>query len=260
MDLNDAQIEAFKRDGFLLIERVFSASEMEVLRAAIPEFTEASRAKPSPDGKAHPVHGAHLHSEVFRRLSFHPRLVRPVQRLAGAEVHVYQARVQMKAGLDSAWEGGYAWHQDYSTWWMMDGMQEPRPIVIFVHLDDVTACNGPILVIPGSHKNGLIGERPPPGEDQYMVVKPDTVRELAGRGGVIPLLGPAGTVVFMQSATVHGSTANISPMRRAIFGVVFNPIDNVPKHPRSGHFVSRAEPVRPLADDCLLALGSPDHA
>lgn len=256
MDLNNAQIEAYKRDGFLVVERVFSAPEMGVLQAAIPEITDSSRVKLSLDGKAHPVHGAHLHSEVFRRLSFHPRLVRPAQRLLGAEMHIYQARVQMKTGLGAVWAGGYAWHQDYSTWHVLDGMPEPRPIVIFVFLDDVTACNGPILLIPGSHQNGLIGEKPDPGEDQYMVVNADIVRELAGRGGVTPLMGPAGTVIFMHCATVHGSTANITPLRRAIFGVVFNPLDNPPHHPRLGHFVSRAEPVRPLADDCLLTLAS----
>ena len=37
-----------------------------------------------------------------------------------------------------------------------DGMPEPRAMNIAVFLDDVTAANGPLLFIPGSHKTGVI--------------------------------------------------------------------------------------------------------
>jgi hypothetical protein len=61
----------------------------------------------------------------------------------------------------------------------------------------------------------------------------------------------------MHCALVHSSTENISPLRRALFAVVFNPVDNRPQHPRKEPYApANMDPVRPLADDCLLTTAS----
>jgi len=206
--------------------------------------------------------GAHLYNETLRRLSLHPRLVRPAQQLLGTAVHVYQSRLTIKPGLNgSRPASGWEWHQDYVTWCNADGMPEPRALVTFTFLDDVTAANAPVLVIPRSHQQGVIGESlgPEDGGDgsQYedMIIQPETLRELANRGGVTALTGPIGTVAYMHCALVHSSTENISPLRRALFAVVFNPVDNRPQHPRTDHYATaNVVPVKPLAEDCLFTM------
>lgn len=264
MDLSQAQVDAFRRDGFVVVERAFSLREMAVLDTALPEITDPARAKvgfDSASGMVRLSHGAHLYNEAMRRLSLHPRLVLPVQRLLGTEFHIYQSRLTIKPGMSGVAASGWVWHQDFSTWHRADGMPEPRAIVTFTFLDEVTAANAPVLVIPRSHDRGMFDTLP--GEDnagyEHVTIVPDTIRELGQRNGVIALTGPIGTLVFMSSALVHASGENISPLRRALFSVVFNPLDNRPQHPRANkeHWVTAdAVPVRPLADDCLLTMVS----
>jgi ectoine hydroxylase len=263
MDLSQAQVDAFRRDGLLVIERAFSSPEMAVLEAALPEIIDPSRAKVGFDdvsGMVRLSHGAHLYNEAFRRLSLHPRLVRPVQRLLETEFHIYQSRLTIKPAMSGAAASGWVWHQDFSTWHRADGMPEPRAIVTFTFLDDVTAANAPVLAIPRSHDRGML--ECVPGDDkggyQNVAIQPETVRSIGQQNGVVALTGPIGTVVFISCALVHASAENISPLRRALFSVVFNPMDNRPRHPRpKEHWVPvDAVPVRPLADDCLLTVAS----
>ena len=264
MDLSQAQVDAFRRDGFLVIERAFARPEVAVLDTALPEITDPSRAKVGFDavsGMVRLSHGAHLYNDAFRRLSLHPRLVLPAQRLLGTEVHIYQSRLTIKPGMSDVAASGWAWHQDFCTWHRQDGMPEPRALVTFTFLDDVTAANAPVLMIPRSHGQGVFDTIPGDDKQGYenVAVIPDIVRDLAHRNGIVPMLGPAGTVVFMSCALVHASGENISPLRRALFTVVFNPVENRPRHPRprGDHWIpSELAPIRPLADDCLLAVAS----
>lgn len=263
MHLSQAQVDTFHREGFLVVERVFSPPEIAVLEAALPEITDPARAKVGFDEVSSMVrrsHGAHLYNEALRRLSLHPRLVRPAQRLLGTEFHVYQSRLTIKPGNTGIAPSGWAWHQDFSLWYFADGMPEPRALVTFTFLDDVTAANAPVLVIPRSHGRGIVGSDPCTDKDgDYDAdITPKTLRELAQQAGVAGLTGPAGTVVFMNCALVHGSARNISPLRRALYTVVFNPVSNRPQHPRpKEHWVPPdVVPVQPLADDCLLTMAS----
>jgi len=96
---------------------------------------------------------AHRYNEGFRRLGAHPWLIEPVEQLLGGPVYMHQFKVNAKAAFDGAvWQ----WHQDYGTWQRDDEMPEPRAINIAVFIDDVTAANGPLLFIPGSHKLGVV--------------------------------------------------------------------------------------------------------
>jgi ectoine hydroxylase len=159
---------------------------------------------------------------------------------------------------------GWPWHQDFVTWYFADGMPEPRALVTFTFMDNVIAANAPLLVIPRSHDRGLIGtidsgvvEGGDGSQYHDVTIEPDTLREMAQRDGVVALTGPVGSVAFMHCALVHSSTENISPLRRALFSVVFNPIDNRPRHPRREPFApGNMDPIRPLADDCLLTAAS----
>src|SRR6185295_4893183 len=105
-------------------------------------------------------HGAHLYNDAIRRLSLHPRLVRPAQRLLETDFHIYQSRLTIKPGMSDVAASGWVWHQDFSTWHRADGMPQPRAIVTFTFLDDVTAANAPVLVIPRSHDRGLLDTIP----------------------------------------------------------------------------------------------------
>ena len=258
--LTPARRADFERYGRAFCPAAFSAAEMDFLAAELAEITDPSRPGVSVEtgsGTVRMSHGAHAYSEAFRRLTRHPRLVEPARELLGGEVCLYQSRLNLKAGLSQAPAGGYPWHQDFSTWHVRDGMPEPRALVVFVFLDDVTACNAPLMVIPGSHRAGLLddGHRAA-GSASYrqVLIGPERLRELADRHGIEAQVGPRGSVLFMHCNLVHGSTENISPWRRALYAVVFNAVDNPVTVPAGWehHVAQDRRPVVPLADDCLL--------
>lgn len=258
MRLNPDQVEAFDRAGILLIPDVFSPAELTVLERALAEVADPRRPGVVLDegDTVRMAHGIHRDHPVFRALARHPRLVAPSRRLLDGEVYVYQSRLNLKAGLGRRPAAGYPWHQDFSTWHLRDGLPEPRAVVSFTFLDPVTACNAPLMVIPGSHRGGILGLSEVRSEEPFrqIHISPELLAEQAERGGVEALLAPAGSVAFMHCNLVHGSTENISPLRRALYSVVFCAADNRPgRFAMSERYVPRdATPVRPLADDCLL--------
>ena len=74
-------------------------------------------------------------------------------RLLGGPVYVHQFKINGKAAFDGdVWQ----WHQDYGTWARDDLMPEPRAMNVALFLDDVTEFNGALMIIPKSHKQGVL--------------------------------------------------------------------------------------------------------
>ena len=79
---------------------------------------------------------------------------------------------------------GWAWHQDFNQWYRHDGMRTPRAAIAGVFLDDVNACNGPLMMIPRSQRRGHIFV------PNAMDIPADVVRDAAKEYGIVPLMGP----------------------------------------------------------------------
>lgn len=249
MRLTNEQIAEFDERGYLFFPSLFSPAELGGLRESLPALL--SRTGPevvreeADTRRAKIVFGVHGFDEGFRRLTLHPRLLVPSEQILRSGVCIYQVRLNPKAGFSG---GGWGWHQDFNQWHRFDGMQQPHALMVAVFLDDVTACNAPLMVIPGSHKRGHI---PMP---DTMDIDLETVREMAEAGGTEALTGPAGSVAFLSCLLVHGSTGNLSPWPRCLFFVNYNSVENPeltkPRDPyRCG---TDFTPLRPLPDDCLL--------
>jgi hypothetical protein len=84
-----------------------------------------------------------------------------------------------------------------------------------IHLDDVTSENGPLLVVPGSHRSGKAIKDPTDG---------------SSLGGVQPILVRAGDVLFMRPLVAH-SSGNSHPdtrMHRRIVHIEFAATPKLP--------------------------------
>jgi ectoine hydroxylase len=174
-------------------------------------------------------------------------LLLATEQLLGTRAYIYQARINFNSGFAG---GGWGWHQDFNQWFRLDGLQGPNALLVGVYLDDVNACNAPLLVVPGSHKRGhiYIPDR--------MEIDDGIVAELVREGGIEALIGPPGSVAFLHCNTVHGSTSNITPWPRCICYMVYNSVENTTiSHPR-GNFRCRTDftPLAPLQDTCLAEL------
>ena len=232
MTLDDVQLAGYRERGYLFVPELLSSNEVACLREALPAVL--ARAGPEivrekDDSSAiRLAFGAHLYAEAFATLARLPKVLGPSQQLVGEPVYLHQSRINPKEAFgtgSSAWE----WHQDYPPWHVVDGMPEPRCVMTSVFLDDCTVAKSPLLVVPGSHGHGLIDSyQPDPsarGSLLYHLGR-EALQTLANDNDIEALVGPAGSVAFVNCNLVHGSANNVSPWRRAIMYLIYNAISN----------------------------------
>ncbi len=260
MQLTPEQVAEYAEKGYVLVPGLLKAPELEVLEAAMHAVTrrdgpEVMREK---NGQPHVVYGMHMLDERFRALSRHPGLVGPAEQLLGNRIFVHQSRVNVKQ------TGGAIvdWHQDFGTYHRVDGVPEPRGLMISILLDEVTACNAPLMLVPGTQTAGLVSEARinPDAEDHASAAKYrydislETLDGLVREHGLEAITGPAGSVLFMNMNVVHGSTVNITPLRRVILYLNVCAVDNRGETFARPEYLAARDfsPIEPLGEDCLL--------
>ncbi|MBL4906353.1 MAG: phytanoyl-CoA dioxygenase family protein [Sneathiella sp.] len=254
MSLTDAELKTFDEQGYLFFPGKFTPQEAALLKHEADTVYGSNRKEVwrESSGAARTAFAAHTYNEGFRRLGAHPRLIDPVMQVLGGPVYMHQFKVNAKAAFDGeVWQ----WHQDYGTWKREDDMPEPRAMNIAIFLEEVTAANGPLLFIPGSHKMGVIDA----GHDLQTTSYPlwtldrDKVTELAERGGCVAPTGPAGSMILFSSLLVHASPANISPFGRIIVYLSLCRVDNHIRAFNREEWIAHRDfaPIKSLSDDCL---------
>lgn len=259
--LSAEQVTQYRERGWLVIEDVFSADEVALLADAATEVLE----RPGPevgreaDGSPAICWGMHLFDERLGRLTQHPAVVEPARQLLDSEIFVHQSRINMKQTNGSL----VAWHQDFGTYHRVDGVPEPRGIMMAVFVDDVTSATAPLLAVPGSHAEGLVSTAvvDPSSNDHEQVSKyryditPETMARLVDEYGLDVITASAGSLLLMDMTVVHGSSVNITPLRRLLLYINVCPVDNRGEtFERPDYYAARDfSPIVPLAPDCLTA-------
>lgn len=163
------------------------------------------------------------------------------REILGSEVYVHQSRLNSKPGFHG---GAFYWHADFETWHAEDGMSTPRAVSASIALTDNHSFNGPLMVMPGSHRTFLqcAGATP----DRYFeeslveevprvgVPSEEMITMLYHRHGIEVLTGGAGSMTLFDSNLLHASSGNLSPAPRANIFVVFNSVENALGKPFSG--------------------------
>jgi ectoine hydroxylase len=241
--LTREQVDGFERDGFLLLEDVFSGEEAkrylaELHRLSADEDLKRQERVITERGtdEVRSIFEIHRVSELFARLASDPRLADVTRQLHGEDVYLHQTRVNFKPGFRGK---EFYWHSDFETWHSEDGMPTPRAISASIALTDNTEHNGPLMVMPGSHTRfvACVGETP---EDNYRsslqqqeVGTPDedSLSQLAAEFGIVAPKGLTGSVVFFDSNLMHGSNGNITPFARSNAFFVYNAVSNALQEP-----------------------------
>ena len=258
MELNKDQLEQFETEGWVFLPDIVSQEAMDVLAAELPPIFAMDRDEVWREANGEAVRtafAAHYYNEAFRRLGRHPRLIEPVMQLLDGNVYMHQYKINGKAAFDGdVWQ----WHQDYGTWARDDKMPEARAMNIALFIDEVTEFNGPLYLIPRSHKGGVIEA----GHDLQTTSYPlwtldkETVAKLAEDGGMIAPKGKPGSVLLFHSNLVHASAPNISPWGRVIVYLSLCHVDNHIRQFKREEWIAHRDfaPIESLDDDCLLAL------
>ncbi|WP_406863819.1 phytanoyl-CoA dioxygenase family protein [Streptomyces sp. HUAS MG47] len=265
MLLSEEQVGTYREQGFLVLDSLFAPDEVEALCDAFRRDGEipGEHRIVEEDGRAvRAVYASHQRQSEFAALVRHPRVLGPVRQLLDAEVYVYQFKINAKPAMGG---GGWAWHQDFAAWRVADNLRAPRLVNVGVFLDDVTEFNGPVIFVPGSHRDGLVSSarrHDTARSEQHLdpddiALRPSDMVSLAAQHGMTSPKGKAGSVVFFDPEIVHGSAPNMSPYDRRLLILTYNDVTNEPRplgEPRPDYVVCRdTTPLQVLDGTPVLA-------
>ncbi|MBP1932065.1 ectoine hydroxylase [Ammoniphilus resinae] len=244
--LDSGQLGFYEGNGYLHMEGFFSEEEVQGLRDelnrlwAVNQDSAADEVIREPQSQEiRSIFAIHESSKVFGELSQHPRIQGIVRQILGSEVYVHQSRINYKKGFTGK---EFYWHSDFETWHVEDGMPRMRALSCSISLEDNYEFNGPLMVIPGSHRDFIscVGRTPENHykeslrKQEYGVPDQESLTSLVQKYGIKSCTGRAGSVTFFDCNIMHGSNGNITPLPRSNVFLVFNSVENRLVEPYSG--------------------------
>jgi len=272
--LTREQAEHFDTQGYLVLDKVFSEDEVKQLQSETARLL-ADPAAMDPETiitergskEVRSIFQIHGQSRLMARLAADQRLAGVASFLLGDDVYIHQSRLNYKPGFRGK---EFYWHSDFETWHVEDGMPRMRALSMSILLAANTPHNGPLMIIPGSHRKYLtcVGETPENHylsslkKQEYGVPDEDSLAELAAEHGIVAPVGEPGTVIIFDCNVMHGSNGNITPFPRANAFFVYNAVSNRlvepfgAKNPRPPFIAARTfEPLKietgPLLEPAL---------
>ncbi|GAN78828.1 ectoine hydroxylase [Acidocella aminolytica] len=267
--LTKAQTDFYEQNGFLVLDNLFSEAEIALLQnEATRLITNPANVSPETiiternSNEVRSIFAIHDQNALLARLSADQRLAGAASYLLDDEVYIHQSRLNYKPGFAGK---EFYWHSDFETWHVEDGMPRMRALSISVLLKDNNANNGPLMVMPGSHRSYVtcVGETPDDHykaslkKQEYGVPDHDSLAKLASAHGIEAATGKAGTVIMFDCNTMHGSNGNITPYPRSNAFFVYNARSNAlvepfgPKTPRPPFIADRRFKTLSIAEGSL---------
>ena len=258
-----AQTESFDKNGFIVLNNVFSPAEVVKLQQESRRLRsgdadlKSDNVVTEPDSDAvRTIFRLEEESELFNRVARDERIAGKIRFLLDDDLYLHQSRLNYKPGFTGK---EFYWHSDFETWHAEDGMPQMRAISASILLTDNDALNGPLMLMPGSHKHyvSCAGETPDDNHETSLkwqevgVPSPDALSKLAGQFGIEYASGKAGTVILFECNTMHGSNGNITPFPRSNAFFVYNAWSNRVEEPFAANkprppFLANRAPDAPL--------------
>lgn len=226
--LTDEQIAFYEENGFLKVDEMLTAEELEDLRDSVEQarrmkldkaMDEVARNNDESYGKILQVHRLNLwrDHEGIMRFVFNPRLAEMARRLTRSNgIRLFHDHLMIKTG-ESGESRPTPWHQDLPYF----PMQQAGALSCWMALDDVDEDNGTLCFLPGSHKlprfKGQGGIERVTTEDIYRAFP-----ELESTEPYVVRMN-AGSCTFHNANLFHLGTANRSNRERRAMIIVYMP-------------------------------------
>lgn len=233
-----ALVEHYRQNGFLILENLFPEEEIATFQRELEQLRNDKSVKASGETITEPGSGdirsifrIHQISQTFQKLVADPRLADLARYLLGDEVYIHQSRLNYKPGFRGK---EFYWHSDFETWHVEDGMPAMRALSMSITLTDNYDTNGPLMLIPGSHKHYVVCEGETPEnhfkaslkKQEYGVPSDKYLKQLVDGGGIATATGKPGSVIVFDCNIMHGSNGNITPFPRSNAFLVYNALSN----------------------------------
>lgn len=257
--LSPTELKFYDENGYLHYDSLFSERELapyleELARLRANELVrQEAESVFEPDSmELRSVFAVHKRNALFASLCNQRRLVNIARQLLGGDVYIHQSRINYKSGFTGK---EFYWHSDFETWHVEDGVPAMRMLSCSISLTPNTPFNGPLMIIPGSHRQFLSCVGPTPEKNyvsslrRQIVGVPDqqSLSQMAQEHGIVAPTGDVGSVTFFECNVMHGSNSNITPFPRSNVFIVYNSVGNTPVEPfcglppRPGHIAERKD-------------------
>jgi ectoine hydroxylase-related dioxygenase (phytanoyl-CoA dioxygenase family) len=216
--ISEREAAFYREQGYLVVPDVLEPETLGTLRRDLAEILEGARAVIShtdvydlepghraDDPRVRRIKTPHRFFPAFARLTRHPRMLSVLQALLGTGVRLHGSKLNMKS---PKYGSPVEWHQD----WAFYPHTNDDLLAVGVMLDDATSDNGPLMVVPGSHRGPIFDHH----ADGYFcgAVDPAAIKDEIARA--VPMTGRAGSMSFHHVRLLHGSAQNVSSLPRAL--------------------------------------------
>lgn len=210
----------FIEDGFVIIENVFTPEEINQISACFDRLQKTALQLDQTcehQGSQFVVENQRIQrivwacgaEPVLKILGEHKDILGPVSTFLGSEnMDHLICQGHFKLPGDQV---DFQWHQDaehrrYGTHEWRDINGTGSYVQTIAAIDPMRSDNGPVMILPGSHKDGFLNL--PEGDNRIQYVK---------EKDLVPVELAPGSVMFFGPYLIHGSLPNRSESPRRIF-------------------------------------------
>lgn len=228
--LTKAQRDEYDEVGAIVVPDVLTPDEVRRLSDVTDGFVQRARglightdvydledSHSADRPRVRRIKAAHLHDPAYATLTRHPKIIAVLQDLWGPDVRFDTAKLNMKcAGFGAPVE----WHQD----WAFYPHTNDNLAAVGVMFDDMAMENGPLMIIPGSHRGPVFDHH----ADRAFCGAMDPARSDVDFAQAVPLTGRSGSITVHHVRAVHGSAPNVSERDRRLLLFQFRAADAWP--------------------------------
>jgi ectoine hydroxylase-related dioxygenase (phytanoyl-CoA dioxygenase family) len=235
--LTSEQTASFAANGYLVVEDVVTPDLLSRLRRDFAVWVEESREHTAAygetcDGRARfdvePGHSARKPalrrvsspaevSDAYLEAATSSRMVAAVADLIGPNVKLHHTKINSKLPRTPT---KVDWHQDFG----FTPHSNDDVVTALLMVDEVTEENGPLEVLPGSHKGPLESL----WHNGRFTGAGDAATTARCVEQAVRCTGKAGSVCLMHTRLLHGSAPNHSDHARTLYIVVYSAEDAMP--------------------------------
>lgn len=228
--LSQAQIEAYRTEGYLIVEDVLQRDEVDQALSIVADFVEKSRLVTAQEGHFDLEPGHTSEHPKVRRMSspvtYHPlfnqwmrdaRVLDILSPLIGPAIRAQGNKLNVKPPQVGS---PIEWHQDFAHY----PHTNDDLCAVGIALDDATEENGCMMVIPGSHKGPILDHH----QDGIFIGAISPQRDDIDLSTAVPLEMKAGSLSVHHARTLHGSALNKSSQWRRLLLYQYAAVDAWP--------------------------------
>ena len=206
MILSPAQVEAYKRDGYIGAIDVVDGPQVDSYRQAFDDLEERVGKETAQIGLV----DYHYEDEFIWKLATNTTILDTIEALIGPNVLLLATHFFNKYGEGKEAEVFVAWHQDVTFW----GLEPPTAITAWYAVDDSDVENGCMQVIPGTHVSGVVEHGKAEQAGNLLSINQEVHVTPAEAATAVDLPLRAGQISIHDGTLIHGSLPNRSDRRR----------------------------------------------